>query len=63
MALSSQLKAVAAQRPGIWRVKIVAVSIPQKKGDAILVDQDEHPRETSLEALAKLKGVVRPTAR
>jgi hypothetical protein len=36
------------------------VTIPQKKGDAMVVDQDEHPRETSLEALAKLKGVVRP---
>ena len=36
------------------------MSIPQKKGDALIVDTDEHPRETSLEALAKLKGVVRP---
>jgi acetyl-CoA acetyltransferase len=36
------------------------VSIPQKKGDPVVVDRDEHPRETSLEALAKLKGVVRP---
>jgi acetyl-CoA acetyltransferase family protein len=36
------------------------VSIPQKKGDAVVVDTDEHPRETSLEALARLKGVVRP---
>ena len=60
MALSSQLKAVAAQKAGHLAREIVGVSIPQKKGDAILVDQDEHPRETSLEALAKLKGVVRP---
>lgn len=36
------------------------MTIPQKKGDALVVDKDEHPRETSLEALAKLKGVVRP---
>ena len=40
--------------------EITPVSIPQKKGDAVVVDTDEHPRETSLEALAKLKGVVRP---
>ncbi|MDZ4173110.1 MAG: beta-ketoacyl synthase N-terminal-like domain-containing protein, partial [Hydrogenophaga sp.] len=40
--------------------EICAVSIPQKKGDAIVVDTDEHPRETSLETLARLKGVVRP---
>jgi acetyl-CoA acyltransferase len=38
----------------------VSVSIPQKKGDAVIVTQDEHPRETSMEALARLKGVVRP---
>jgi acetyl-CoA acetyltransferase len=63
MALASQLKAVAARRPATWRAKSRPVSIPQKKGDAIVVDTDEHPRETSLEALAKLKGVVRPTAR
>jgi acetyl-CoA acetyltransferase family protein len=36
------------------------VTIPQKKGDAVVVSQDEHPRDTSLESLAKLKGVVRP---
>src|SRR4030095_1542187 len=40
--------------------EIVAVSIPQRKGDPILVDQDEHPRATSVEALAKLKPIVRP---
>ncbi len=60
MALSSQLKAVAAQQAGHLAREIVAVSIPQKKGDTILVDSDEHPRATSLEALAKLKPVVRP---
>ena len=60
MAYNSQLRAVAAIQAGHLAREIVGVSIPQKKGDAILVDTDEHPRATSLEALAKLKGVVRP---
>ncbi len=60
MALASQMKAVAAQKAGHLTREIIAVSIPQKKGDAVVVDTDEHPRETSLESLAKLKGVVRP---
>ena len=60
MALASQMKAVAAQKAGHLAREITAVTIPQKKGDAIVVDQDEHPRETSIESLAKLKGVVRP---
>ncbi|NBW55507.1 MAG: 3-oxoadipyl-CoA thiolase, partial [Betaproteobacteria bacterium] len=60
MALASQMKAVAAQKAGILAQEITAVTISQKKGDPIVVDKDEHPRETSLEALAKLKGVVRP---
>jgi acetyl-CoA acyltransferase len=60
MALNSQLRAVAAQKAGHLAREIVSVTIPQKKGDPIVVDKDEHPRETSLEALAKLKGVVRP---
>jgi 3-oxoadipyl-CoA thiolase len=60
MAMNSQLRAVAAQQAGHLAREIIGVSIPQKKGGAILVDQDEHPRATSLEALAKLKGVVRP---
>ena len=60
MALRSQQSAVAAQKAGHLAREIVPVTIPQKKGDAIAVSQDEHPRETSLEALAKLKGVVRP---
>ena len=60
MAMNSQLRAVAAIKAGHLAREICAVSIPQKKGDAIVVDTDEHPRETSLEALAKLKGVVRP---
>jgi 3-oxoadipyl-CoA thiolase len=60
MALASQLKAVAAQKAGYFDAEITPVTIAQKKGDAIVVSKDEHPRETSLEALAKLKGVVRP---
>jgi acetyl-CoA C-acetyltransferase len=60
MALASQLKAVAAQQSGFFDAEITPVNVPQKKGDPISVTKDEHPRETSLEALAKLKGVVRP---
>jgi acetyl-CoA C-acetyltransferase len=60
MALASQLKAVAAQKAGYFDTEIVPVTLPQKKGEPVVVRQDEHPRETSLEALAKLKGVVRP---
>jgi len=59
MALASQLKAVAAQKAGYFDAEITPVTIPQKKGDAIVVSKDEHPRETSLEALAKLKPIVR----
>jgi acetyl-CoA acyltransferase len=59
-AVRSQQKAARAQQDGTLGAEIVAVTIPQKKGDALVVDRDEHPRETSLEALAKLKGVVRP---
>ena len=60
MALASQLKAVAAQRAGFFDAEVAAVTIPQKKGDHIVVAKDEHPREASLEALANLKGVVKP---
>ena len=59
-ALRSQQKAARAQQDGTLADEIVAVTIPQKKGDPVVVSRDEHPRETSLEALAKLKGVVRP---
>ena len=59
MALSSQMKAVAAQKAGHLAREITPVSLAQKKGDPILVEKDEHPRETSLEALAKLKPIVR----
>ena len=60
MALASQQKAVAAQQSGFFDSQLVPVTIPQKKGEPVVVAKDEHPRETSLEALAKLKGVVRP---
>jgi 3-oxoadipyl-CoA thiolase len=59
-AVRSQQKAARAQKDGTLAQEIVSVSIPQKKGDAVIVTQDEHPRETSMEALARLKGVVRP---
>jgi acetyl-CoA acetyltransferase family protein len=60
MALRSQLNAVKAQQSGFFDAEICPVTIPQKKGDGIVVSKDEHPRDTSLEALAKLKGVVKP---
>ena len=60
MALASQMKTVAAQDAGFFENEITAVTIPQKKGDAIVVSKDEHPRATSLEALARLTPVVRP---
>lgn len=59
MALASQLKAVAAQQRGFFDSEISPVTIAQKKGDAIVVTKDEHPRDTSIEALAKLKPIVR----
>ena len=59
-ALRSQQRAAAAQECGRFAEEIVAVTIAQKKGDPLVVAKDEHPRATTLEALAKLKGVVRP---
>jgi len=59
-ALRSQQKAARAQADGTLAQEIVAVTIAQKKGDPLVVSRDEHPRETSLETLAKLKGVVGP---
>ncbi len=59
-ALRSQQRAAAAQESGRFAEEIMAVSVAQKKGDPIVVTKDEHPRATTLEALAKLKGVVRP---
>jgi len=58
-AVNSQNKAAAAQANGVLADEIVPVIIQQKKGDPITVMNDEHPRATSVEALAKLKGVVR----
>jgi len=60
MAMASQQKAVAAQQSGFFDSQLTPVTIPQKKGEPLVVAKDEHPRETTLEALAKLKGVVRP---
>ncbi|MEK9776392.1 MAG: 3-oxoadipyl-CoA thiolase, partial [Quisquiliibacterium sp.] len=59
-ALRSQMRAAAAQKSGFFDAEIVPVSIPQRKGDPVIVNRDEHPRETTMEALGKLKGVVRP---
>ncbi|WP_294285030.1 3-oxoadipyl-CoA thiolase [uncultured Sphingomonas sp.] len=58
-ALASQQKAAAAIASGRLAAEIVPVTIPQRKGDPIVFDTDEHPRATSLDALAKLKPVVR----
>ncbi|MGF6574648.1 acetyl-CoA acyltransferase [Paraburkholderia fungorum] len=59
-ALASQQKAARAQRDGTLAHEIVGVEIAQKKGDPVRVTLDEHLRETSIESLGKLKGVVRP---
>ncbi len=58
-ALRSQQRALAAQASGALAEEIVAVTLPAKKGDALIVAKDEHPRETTLEQLAKLKPIVR----
>ncbi len=58
-ALRSQEKAAKAQANGRLAAEIVAVEIPQRKGDPVLVDRDEHPRATTMEALSKLKPIVR----
>ena len=60
MAWRSQRNALMAQQNACLEAEITPVSIAHRKGDTLLVSQDEHPRETSLEALAKLKGIVRP---
>jgi acetyl-CoA acyltransferase len=60
-ALRSQQRAGAAIQSGRLAKEIIPVSVPQKKGDAVIFAQDEHPRaDTSLEALGKLRGVVKP---
>ncbi len=58
-AVRSQDKAATAQENGRFAAEIVPVSIPRRKGDPVIVDRDEHPRKTSVEALAKLKPIVR----
>jgi acetyl-CoA acyltransferase len=58
-ALRSQERAAAAQKSGFFAEEIVPVEIAQRKGDPLVVKQDEHPRETTLAALAKLKPIVR----
>jgi acetyl-CoA C-acetyltransferase len=60
LALRSQLRAVAAQQRGFFDAEITPVTVPQKKGDPVVVSRDEHPRETSLDVLAKRKPIVRP---
>jgi len=59
-ALRSQERAAAAIAAGRLAQEIVPVTIPGKKGDSFVFAQDEHPRATTLDALAKLKGIVRP---
>jgi hypothetical protein len=59
-ALNSQLRTAKAQQAGLFKDEIIPVTLPQRKGDPIIFSQDEHPRMTSIEALAKLKGVVKP---
>ncbi|GAA5008063.1 3-oxoadipyl-CoA thiolase [Acinetobacter puyangensis] len=59
-ALNSQQRTAAAQAKGYFKQEIIPVTIPQRKGDAIVIDSDEHPRaSTTLEGLSKLKGVVK----
>jgi 3-oxoadipyl-CoA thiolase len=59
-ALRSQQRTAAAIAAGRMAEEIVPVTIAQKKGEPLAVDRDEHPRDTTLEALARLKGIVRP---
>ncbi len=60
MALRSQARAAAAQKSGRLAAEITPVTIPQRKGEPIVVEADEHPRATTMEALAKLRPIVRP---
>src|SRR5206468_5938558 len=61
-ALRSQQRTAAAQANGRFAAEIVPVEIPPRRGDTVLVDKDEHPRATSMEALARLKPTARPAA-
>ncbi|MBB4632330.1 3-oxoadipyl-CoA thiolase [Sphingosinicella soli] len=58
-AVESQRRAAAAQASGRFAQEIVPVTIARKKGDPVIVERDEHPRETSIEALGKLRPIVR----
>jgi 3-oxoadipyl-CoA thiolase len=58
-ALTSQQRTAAAQAKGYFAKEIVPVTIPQRKGDPIIIDTDEHPRATTIEVLTKLKPVVK----
>ncbi|MDV3257543.1 MAG: 3-oxoadipyl-CoA thiolase [Sphingomonas sp.] len=58
-AAESQRRAAVAQANGRLAAEIVPVTIPQRKGDALVIERDEHPRETSIEALSRLKPIVR----
>jgi len=60
MAFASQMRAVAAQQAGYFDAEITPVTLMQKKGDPIVVSLDEHPRATSMDALARLRPIVRP---
>ena len=60
MALRSQTNALRAQAAGFFDGEITPVHLEQKKGDAIVISKDEHPRETSMDALSKLKPIVKP---
>ncbi|MFA7437808.1 3-oxoadipyl-CoA thiolase [Castellaniella sp.] len=60
MAQASQARAHAAQAAGHLAREIVPVHVPRRKGDPLVVDTDEHPRETSLDALSRLRGIVHP---
>lgn len=59
-ACESQRRAAVAHRTGRFAQEIVAVSVPSRKGEPTLVEHDEHPRETTIEALEKLRPIVRP---
>lgn len=59
-ALRSQLRTAAAQEQGLFAQELISVTVSQKRGEPLFFREDEHPRATSLEALARLKGVVRP---
>ena len=59
-AVRSQQRALAAQASGFFDAEIVPVTLPATKGEPVVVAKDEHPRETSLDVLARLKGIVTP---